>query len=243
MLRIAIVDDENKFLAFYKRMVAETFSEYHVIVELTTFNNGNIFIKSLSRNKYDLVFMDIDMPELSGIDIAAELRNNNANFDLIFVSAHPHFVFEAIKFTPYRFIRKTNLKTETIEAIDSYCNRTQIKFKMFSLELQNGDSINEKVNDIVQFFTIRHNVYYTNKSEKDARLLSRKYSLSRLELLTKELGFIRVHKSYLVNYRYIKNINAKLLFMSDGSEIPISHGKKTEIQQQFMELLRNDDVI
>ena len=62
------------------------------------------------QTEYDLVFMDIDMPELSGIDIASQLRKNNQNSDLIFVSAHPHFVFEAIRYTPYRFIRKTNLK-------------------------------------------------------------------------------------------------------------------------------------
>ena len=126
MLKIAIVDDENKFITIYKKIICDTFSEYHVVVELETFNTGKDFKKSLSKNKYDLVFMDIDMPEISGIDIASELRNNNQNFDLIFVSAHPHFVFETIKFTPYRFIRKTNLKSETIEAISSYCSRTQI---------------------------------------------------------------------------------------------------------------------
>ena len=161
---------------------------------------------------------------------------------MIFVSAHPHFVFEAIRFTPYRFIRKTNLKAETTEAIYSYCHRTQTRFKMISLELQNGNSISEKVNDIVQFFTVRHNVYYINKSENDAKILSRKYSLSQLEQSTKELGFIRIHKSYLVNYRFIRSINAKSLLMTDNSEIPISHGKKTEIQEQFMKLLRNEDL-
>lgn len=242
MLKVAIVDDEYKFLSMYSRIVSESFSEHHVLTDIKTFNSGKEFIFSLSKEKYDLVFMDIDMPELSGIDIATELRNNNQSFDLIFVSAHPHFVFEAIRFTPYRFIRKTNLKAETTEAIYSYCHRTQTRFKMISLELQNGNSISEKVNDIVQFFTVRHNVYYINKSENDAKILSRKYSLSQLEQFTKELGFIRIHKSYLVNYRFIRSINAKSLLMTDNSEIPISHGKKTEIQEQFMKLLRNEDL-
>ena len=66
--------------------------------------------------------------------------------------------------------------------------------------------------------------------------------MSQLEKSTKELGFIRVHKSYLVNYRFIRSINAKYLLMTDNSEIPISHGKKTEIQEKFMELLRNEDL-
>lgn len=243
MLRIAIVDDEPKFISMYSELISNAFSEYHVLIELKTFNIGSEFIKSLSNNKYDLVFMDIDMPDLSGIDIASELRTSNQNFDLIFVSAHPHFVFEAIRFTPFRFVRKTHLKTETTEAISSYCTRTQTKFKMISLELQNGDSISEKVNDIIQFFAVRHDVYYTSKSENDARILSRKYSLSQLEESTGDLGFIRIHKSYLINYRYIKSINAKSILMTDGSELPISHGKKTEIQERFMELLRNEDII
>ena len=242
MLKIAVVDDEYKFLFMYNNMISRLFSEHNVITDIKTFDSGKEFISSLLKNKYDLVFMDIDMPEISGIDIAAELRRNDQCFDLIFVSAHPHFVFETIRFTPYRFIRKVNLKSETIEAIDSYCSRTQIRFKMLSLELQNGNSISEKVNDIVQFFTIRHNVYYINKSEDGSRILSRKYSLSQLEKSTKESGFIRVHKSYLVNYRFIRSINAKYLLMTDNSEIPISHGKKTEIQEKFMELLRNEDL-
>ena len=243
MLKAAIVDDEAKFISVYSRLITEAFSEHHVIIELKTFSSGTEFIKSLSNNKYDLVFMDIDMPELSGIDIASELRKNNQNFDLIFVSAHPHFVFEAIKCTPYRFIRKSNLKKETLEAVNSYCTRTQMKFKMISLELQNGDEINEKVNNIVSFFSVRHDVYYVSSSENEAKILSRKYSLSQLEQSAQEYGFIRVHKSHLVNYRYIKTINSKSLFMSDDSEIPISHGKKTEIQEQFMKLIRNEDVI
>lgn len=243
MLKIAIIDDENDFLTIYKKIISEIFSEHHVKNEIKTFNSGKEFISTLSRNKYDLVFMDIDMPELSGINLASELRKNKQNFDIIFVSAHPHFVFEAIRFTPFRFVRKTHLKTETTEAISSYCTRTQTKFKMISLELQNGDSISEKVNDIIQFFAVRHDVYYTSKSENDARILSRKYSLSQLEESTGDLGFIRIHKSYLINYRYIKSINAKSILMTDGSELPISHGKKTEIQERFMELLRNEDII
>lgn len=243
MLRIAIVDDDKKFIAIYRQIIANLFSEHHVKIELIDFFSGNDFIKSLSVKKYNLIFMDIDMPEISGIDIAAELRNNNQNLDIIFVSAHTHFVFEAIRFTPYRFIRKTNFKAETKEAVDSYCSRTNMKFKMLSLELQNGDTLNERINDIIQFFSVRHDIYYLLKNEREAKCLSRKYSLSQLERLTKDYGFLRVHKSYLVNYRYIKSINAKSVVISNGDEIPISHGRKTEIQDNFMELLRKEEML
>ena len=174
MLKIAVVDDDKKFMAIYKQIIASLFSEHHVKTEINDFFSGKEFIKSLSITKYDLVFMDIDMPEVSGIDIAAELRNNKQNLDIIFVSAHPHFVFEAIRFTPYRFIRKSNFKAETKEAIDSYCSRTNMKFKMISLELQNGNKISEKATDIIQFFSVRHDIYYILQNESEAKCLSRK---------------------------------------------------------------------
>lgn len=224
-------------------MIMEAFSKHHVLADIKTYDTGSKFIKALECRNFDIIFMDIDMPELSGIDIASELRKTSKNFDIIFVSAHPHFVFEAIKFTPYRFIRKTNLKNETFEAIDSYCNRTQLRFKMISLELQNGNTINEKINEITNFFAVRHDIYYIIRNESSAKILSRKYSLSQIEQLTKEYGFLRVHKTYLVNYRFIRNINARSILMADNTEIPISHGKKTEIQEQFMKLLRNEEMI
>ena len=243
MLKIAVVDDDRKFLAIYKQIIFDLFYEHHVKTEITVFFSGNDFIKSLSIKKFDLVFMDIDMPEISGIDIAAELRRSSQSLEIIFVSAHPHFVFEAIRFTPYRFIRKTNFKAETKEAVDSYCGRTNMKFKMLSLELQNGDTSSERITDIIQFFSIRHDIYYLLKNEREAKCLSRKYSLSQLERLTEGCGFLRVHKSYLVNYRYIKSINAKSVVISNGDEIPISHGRKTEIQDSFMELLRKEEML
>lgn len=243
VLKIAVVDDDKKFMAIYKQIIANLFSEHHVKTEINDFFSGKEFIKSLLIKKYDLVFMDIDMPEVSGIDIAAELRNNKQNLDIIFVSAHPHFVFEAIRFTPYRFIRKSNFKAETKEAIDSYCSRTNMKFKMISLELQNGNKISEKATDIIQFFSVRHDIYYILQNESEAKCLSRKYSLSQIEQITKEFGFLRVHKSYLVNYRYINIINAKSVVMANKEEIPISHGKKTEIQDRFMELLRKEEML
>ena len=81
------------------------------------------------------------------------------------------------------------------------------------------------------------------KNESETKVLSRKYSLSQIEQLTKDDGFLRVHKSYLINYRYIQSIGAKSIIMANNDEIPISHGKKTEIQEKFMQLLRKEEMV
>ncbi len=62
MLKIAVVDDDKKFIAIYRQIIANLFSEHHVVIAINGFLSGNDFVKSLSVKKYDLVFMDIDMP-------------------------------------------------------------------------------------------------------------------------------------------------------------------------------------
>ena len=64
VLKIAVVDDDKKFMAIYKQIIANLFSEHHVKTEINDFFSGKEFIKSLLIKKYDLVFMDIDMPEV-----------------------------------------------------------------------------------------------------------------------------------------------------------------------------------
>ena len=165
LLNIAVVDDNIKFLSMYSKEIMKSFTKNNFSVSIDEYSTGNELIDSLEYKKYDLIFMDIDMPEISGIDLAAELRKNNQNFDIIFVSAHPHFVFETIRFTPYRFIRKSNLVSETSEAVNSYCLKIQNDHKMILLELQNGSIFNEKVDIISDFFTVRHDgkEYYRRK--------------------------------------------------------------------------------
>ena len=171
MLNIAVVDDDKPFLSMYSKFISESFSKKIFSANINVYASGTDLIDSLAVKEFDIVFMDIDMPGISGIDLAAELRKNNKNVSIIFVSAQPHFVFATIRFTPYRFIRKNNLKVETLEVVDSYCSEIQDIHKMILLELQNGDVLSEKADKISDFFAVRHDVYCTLENENNAVIL------------------------------------------------------------------------
>lgn len=240
MLKIAVIDDDIQFLSLYSRMIRKCFDRYHIITEISTYSDGGKFKETSDCSEYDLIFIDIDMPVVTGFNVADFLRKFRHTPDIIFVSAHPYFIQETIKFTPYRFISKSRLTAETNEAIDSYCNRTESKFKFITFELQDGYSITEKMRDVVFFFSNKHDIFYSTGSQADTRCLSRNYSLKGIEDHTAEFGFIRVHKTYIVNFRFVKNINSKFLFMLNDICIPISHGTKNDIQDKFMEFLRSE---
>ncbi len=141
MVYIAIVDDEKTFIQTYKKEVLRIFSELGFECEINTYTDPAAFQKEVVEIKYDLIFLDIDMPGISGMEIASELNKSENNAVLIFVSNHSNFVFEAFRYSAYRFIRKDNLLSDTAEAVCSFCNTLKTKENYITLDLENKKDV------------------------------------------------------------------------------------------------------
>lgn len=118
-----------------------------------------VFLEEVSEAKYDLIFLDIDMPSISGMQIASELNKQGSNTTLIFVSNHSNFVFEAFRYSAYRFIRKNNLLSDTAEAISLFCNALKTKENYVTLDLENKKNIHIDLSGVKYFFSIRHDIF------------------------------------------------------------------------------------
>ena len=122
MIKIAIVDDEKTFIQTYEKEILSFFNEFAFECEIATYSDSVVLQQENDeKNEYDLVFLDIDMPDISGMQLASELCKNNHHTTIIFVSSHSNFVFEAFRYSAYRFIRKENLNSDTKEAVRSFC--------------------------------------------------------------------------------------------------------------------------
>ena len=142
MIRIAVVDDDENFAKMYKREIAKIFMMYNVECNIYVHTNPKFFQSELSFESYDLIFMDIDMPKITGIQIASDLRSIGVDTTLVFVSNHDHFVFESFKYSPYRFIRKNNLLDDTKEMISTFCEILKKRPSHILLDLESKkDSI------------------------------------------------------------------------------------------------------
>ncbi len=242
MIRIAICDDERAYANKLKLIVDALFKEQNVEVESYVYTDA----KMLSHNHYELrfqlIFLDIDMPGISGIEFASTLRAAKSKAALIFVSHHSHFVFETFQFSPFRFVRKDWLDIELPEAIQAYCSEILNKKPMVKLVLDDKSTITENAEEIIYFFSLRHDIYYLTKSGSK-RLSVREYTMEKLEKQFQKHGFLRIHKTYLVNYRYIYQIgtNEVSLILKDSDELPVSRRRLTEIRKQYHILLRGEN--
>lgn len=237
MINIAIIDDDKTFTKKYEKEIMGLFNEQSVKCKISTFNDSVFFQKKAEENDYDLIFLDIDMPGISGIQIASELYKNNRNSTLIFVSNHSNFVFEAFRYSAYRFIRKENLYTDTKEAVSSFCASLKPKSNHITLDLEEQKNISVDLTEIKYFFSIRHDIFFFDNQNKTIRLSMRTYTLDDLENRLKESGFIRIHRTYLLNYLYIYQIRNEKILLKDKNELPLSRGRYDSVKKLYQDLI------
>ena len=243
MTKIAIVDDEKTFLQMYEKEILILFNEFDFKCEINTYSDSVAFRKENEKIEYDLVFLDIDMPGISGMQIASELYKSNHNTTLIFVSNHSNFVFEAFRYSAYRFIRKDNLISDTTEAVCSFCNAFKTKENYITLDLENKKDILINLSGVKYFFSIRHDLYFYNDRKDTCRLAIRSYTLDDLENMLKEKGFIRIHRTYLLNYLYVYQIRSEKILLKDKSELPLSRGRYDIVKKMYQKLINGGGVL
>ncbi len=245
MLRVAIVDDETIFINRYRKIVESLLGQQGIQFEIHTFSDSLHFREVYLKQPYDLVFLDIDMPNLSGIQLAADLRQVNHKTSLIFVSAHNHFVFESIHYAPFRFIRKDHVDDELAEAVLAFCRMLEAEQNYIRLKLDNNRSDLVNISQIMYFYALRHSLFYCDSSRTSFRLAVRNYTMEQLEEMLRPYGFIRIHKSYLLNYSYIYQIQADhIVLTADVTEkLPLSRRRTAEVREQYRLLLREEAVL
>ena len=244
VIRIAMCDDETAFLQTYQKKVSELFQEYNTDCKIDVYTDSRAFWEHCAETPYDLIFLDIDMPELSGIQLASKFRDNGLDTTLVFVSSHDDFVFETFRYNAYRFVRKNKLLSDTQEMISSFCASLKTKSVIVRLDVDRQRALEQKVSDIAYFYSIRHDIYFLNAQNESIRLAMRTYTMNELEKQFIEKGFIRVHRSYLVNYAWILQIKGDQVYLKNcQNKIPLSRGRSEEVRLQYQRLIREDGVL
>ncbi|MEE1219219.1 MAG: response regulator [Ruminococcus sp.] len=109
-MKILIIDDEKTFAENLRVFVEKVFSEMHTVLEITVTDDSKFVL--YNSKQYDVILLDIEMPDCSGIKLASKLNEKNSNDDkphIIFVTNRDELVFDALKQQPFSFVRKSHL--------------------------------------------------------------------------------------------------------------------------------------
>ena len=242
MLKIAIIDDEQAALMISKSVIESFFKEHNVEFQLFAFSSPENLLASEVEEKFDLVFLDIDLPSMSGLEIAKKLIEVKKDTQIIFLSQREDLVFECLKFHPFGFIRKSKI----IEDFNLMMNQ------FYNTFLNNDDkdtrldivdktkTMSFKINEIVYIEGDRN---YQNVVLKDGSSHNVRIPLGNLEERLKGHGFLRIHKGYLVNYLFIRSIVGDEVILTNGTKLPMSKKRKEETMKQYLSISRKKEAI
>lgn len=235
-MRIAICDDDKIQLIRLKDSISANFSMYSDKYEITTFTSGTYLLNKHMNNIFDVVFLDIDMPEITGFEIADKI-NSIGNTHIMFVTSHDELVYSSIKFQPFRFIRKAHLDDELPEAVKAFTDayKKQALSRKFRFQTNKGDVFADLKN--VLYIEIYGHWLRVHMSHSEP--LECYGSLSALEEQLLEFDFVRTHKSYLVNCRYIYAVQSKQIILDDQTEVPLSRYKAEDVKNRYKKYIRS----
>ena len=237
MIHIAICDDEEVFVEKIRseaRTVLETQDEDF---EIFCYTDGNKLLADYEAKKFDLVLLDIDMPDVDGFEVALTLKNICPNIDISFVSSKEYLVFDSFQYSPFSFIPKENMNFYIAKTMQLYIKKREYANKTLTFSLKNEDrDIN--INSIVYFSSLGHDIDIKMNDGTFLTLKRRKYSMSVIENMINDTGFIKIHKSFLVNFEYIAEILYNTIKLKDGEKIGINPKKYQEIKQCYAVAMR-----
>lgn len=240
-LRVLIVDDEypaRKELRYHLSM----FNNISIVGEASNANEAYQLITALN---YDAVFLDIRMPDMSGIELVHILQNMDSAPKIIFVTAYEDHAIEAIKVKAFDYLLKPIEKSKVEEVInrlfiefskEGFPSGKSSYFQMVTGKLR-GTIYPVKVEDIIFFYSEKEFVYLRVKQGED---LITRFTIKELEQRLNPAMFFRPHRCYIVNINYVKEIRPSFhgcytLIMKDkdSTEIPASRGKSKLLKKIF----------
>lgn len=245
MIRIAVIDDNEIYAKKLHQDIENLFSEKDILFYVISYTEPEKFLLEHSKAPFDLIYLDIDMPKINGIELAAMVRKSKTDTYLAFVTSYNDFVYETFKYNTFRFIRREKLEYELSESIDSYCQEVCCKKEFIKLKFENNITDMENIRNMTYFYSLRHDIFVLC-GDQSKRLAYRSYTMDSLEELLKPYGFIRNHKTYLVNYRFIYQVrNDAVLLNYNGKNavLPLSTRRYSQVKEQYKLLMRGSDAL
>ena len=206
--------------------------EYRIV---PAFSSAKEVLEFLTHDTIDILFLDIEMPEMDGFTLAKQLRETYPEMLLIFVSSYEERVYDSFSYNPFWFLRKSRIKQEIaqvfLKAMDRYLSATET----MTFQTKEGEVL-LLLKDIL-YLEAEHN-YYKIDCINGASYKCRG-ALSAVEEALQEHDFYRVHAAYLINMAHVQQIQAtNMIVMKDGRQIPVSRHRLVAFKSAYATFTR-----
>jgi len=238
MIQTILVDDEPRGLNTLKKLLQEYCPEIKIVAECADAETAKDKIELLEPQ---LVFLDISLPRKNSFDLLAEL--DKVNFEIIFVTAHNEYALQAFRYSAVDYLMKPIDEDLLIDAvkralkkIDANSINNNITALLHNLQKpQSPKDMKLCIPSLkgFQVVELKNILYceasgsYTNFYFADKHSICTAKTIHEYEELLEDAGFVRIHKSYLVNLLHVKEY-----LRGEGGSVILSNGKEVEVARR-----------
>lgn len=233
IFKIVVCDDEPTILDKIYNSVQTEFQYRGINAECLKISESAELMDIFRNVKIDAVFLDIDMPHISGMEIARMIKMQKLDTTIIFVTCHDMLVYDTFQYSPFAFIRKSHFDIEISGVIDRIIEHWE-NDKSYLIIKKGQQLVRIKTSNVIYIESEGNyvNIYSSCGCEKY------RDTLTSIEEQDCGISLIRVHKGFIANINRIERITGDCLIMSNGGTVPIGRNYEKNVKSKILEIFR-----
>lgn len=227
MLQLAVCDDEKVFRSDLRKILGTELELCGIDYHISEFTSGEELIAGLEKADCQILFLDIEMKGIDGVETARRLRETKRQMEIIFVTSYADFVFQGYEVRALNYILKPYEPEKIAAVLHTALEALDIEAEKYYVIDQRGGSIRVPLSSVKYFSSDRRTVHAVT-TEQEYTFYEK---LSDLETELPDT-FVRIHNRYLVHLKYLEAVRQNTAVV-DGEELPVSRSCKSGLSIAF----------
>ncbi len=229
-LNIAVVDDLEIDCERIEKCIEQYFLDRHKTANVVRYCNAEDFLKAYRKGEYQIMFLDVIMGEMNGLELAKRLRNGDKDICIIFMSSTRDFVFESFPSAPEGYLCKPFEYSAFAEVMDRTLNKLFAEKKYFKIRLTSGE-IDVASEEIVAVLSNNHSV---SVKMITGEILESNMLFSNFQtILENEPNFLECNRGIIINMDYALQFRGDTIIMQDKTTYPVRRRGRKDISSKF----------
>lgn len=218
-MKIAICDDEKQFIDAICPLLEQWAQLHNIKLTFYRFTDGDDLIATHRNKNMDLIILDVIMPLFSGIDAAKEIRHNDQDVPIIFLSSSKEFAVDSYEVKAFYYLIKPVAREKLFLIMDDFLKTFKFPKNTFTAHTTTG--FYKIAIDDVDYLEAQNKQVLVHMA--DGKIIEIRERISTCEnVFLPENGFFRCHRSYIVNLNHVEQFTKTEIYTSQNATIPIS---------------------